>query len=829
MTKGKKWISVALVVMLVTTMLGIGTKSNSYAASVDTVPSGYVGIYTSAEFNDIRNDVNGKYILMNNLDLSELCATGTGWEPIGTETNPFTGILDGNGYSITNLSLHVPKENVESVTAGIFGFANYATISNLTLDATYDVIAAGAGNAIYCGGLVGQSKKITISNCSVTIDGIATAENIFLGGLVGRNDTTYSFTGPESYDQNQYVSIQNSSVKGNLTGIGSQYYIGGLIGYARDARIKDSSNEAGINSVSVGSNSGECCGISGLLGYGRSYQISSSANAGKLTSEAEDYLFTSVSGIVVDGNSVLNSDKVTYFPKTITSTTNSGVLTAINLAYITGIVGAAYSDDVTERNIQITGCNNTGAIKYIGPNEWAGFAAGIANSLGGGFIKESYNTGYIASTTIAAGIIYNNSAGEVEECYNIGAIEGGVCAAGIAYQNLDLIANCYNSGYIRSQYASGISLYNASYALLNDSYNIGGVESTVMEPAGIAGQNEAFVGDTYYFENTNVGVAENDSDAIDDSEKVYLDQLDDEDAFSEFDFGEPILESASMMQNGGISKSSGATTGIWKMSQNSNMPALNSTKEVYVTGISIIQNPAKSSYLVNQSVSTSGIVVKVTFSDGKKLYINKGLVVKPYSKSVGNRNITVSYGGEKASFPVSYSTFKASPSSYTHASLSWTGVSKATKYKIYRATSAKGKYSLIYTASSKARSYTNTGLTTGKTYYYKIRPMFGNTNGTISSAKAVKVVPGTPTLTIENLGNLEVFLNWKAVGGASYEIYRATSLGGKYTKIKTTSKLEYEDAGVTIGHTYYYKIRAYHVENKVKVYSSFSKTKWTMK
>jgi hypothetical protein len=50
--------------------------------------------------------------------------------------------------------------------------------------------------------------------------------------------------------------------------------------------------------------------------------------------------------------------------------------------------------------------------------------------------------------------------------------------------------------------------------------------------------------------------------------------------------------------------------------------------------------------------------------------------------------------------------------------LSWDSVSGASYYNVYRATSASGDYTfLVYTSST---SYTDTGLSSGATYYYKV-------------------------------------------------------------------------------------------------------------
>ncbi len=51
--------------------------------------------------------------------------------------------------------------------------------------------------------------------------------------------------------------------------------------------------------------------------------------------------------------------------------------------------------------------------------------------------------------------------------------------------------------------------------------------------------------------------------------------------------------------------------------------------------------------------------------------------------------------------------------------LTWNAVSGATSYKVYRATSQNGTYSLLGTVTATA--YTNTGAKAGTTYYYKVK------------------------------------------------------------------------------------------------------------
>ncbi len=73
-----------------------------------TVPEGYTAIRTIDDLYGINNDPSGKYILMNDLDISEETSkggswdTGNGWTPL----NQFTGTLDGNGKRIIGMHIY---------------------------------------------------------------------------------------------------------------------------------------------------------------------------------------------------------------------------------------------------------------------------------------------------------------------------------------------------------------------------------------------------------------------------------------------------------------------------------------------------------------------------------------------------------------------------------------------------------------------------------------------------------------------------------------------------------------------------------------------------
>ena len=150
--------------------------------------------------------------------------------------------------------------------------------------------------------------------------------------------------------------------------------------------------------------------------------------------------------------------------------------------------------------------------------------------------------------------------------------------------------------------------------------------------------------------------------------------------------------------------------------------------------------------------------------------------------------------------------------------LTWNAVSGATSYKVYRATSQNGTYSLLGTVT--ATSYTNTGAKAGTTYYYKVKAVNSAGESAFSN-----VVSGRATVTTLTMGHSSTSgkpqLTWKAVSGAaSYKVYRATSKNGAYSVINTTKALTYTNVGAALGTTYYYKVEALNASGKSMGFSA---------
>lgn len=135
-------------------------------------------------------------------------------------------------------------------------------------------------------------------------------------------------------------------------------------------------------------------------------------------------------------------------------------------------------------------------------------------------------------------------------------------------------------------------------------------------------------------------------------------------------------------------------------------------------------------------------------------------------------------------------TVKAVATTYNSITLSWSDVAGATKYKIYRATSNTGTYSLLI--ETTALSYMNNGINTGTLYYYKVKVyrLVGSTqvfvSSAIVSAKTSLVVP--TSVKAERASSTSIKVSWGIVAGATqYEVWRCTtSYAGTYSLLMTT-------------------------------------------
>ena len=184
--------------------------------------------------------------------------------------------------------------------------------------------------------------------------------------------------------------------------------------------------------------------------------------------------------------------------------------------------------------------------------------------------------------------------------------------------------------------------------------------------------------------------------------------------------------------------------------------------------------------------------------------------------------------------PNKVSGIKATLNSYNSIKLTWNkAVNGANGYAVYRSTSKDGKYTLRKTITSKNTiEFTDTGLDTNTTYYYKVRAyrMIADKKkyGSYSEIVCAKPVLSKTTITVSSTSK-KATIKWNKVLGASgYKVYSATSSNGTYSLKKTITSintLSYTNTNLVSGKTYYYKVRAYRNVNGKVVYGPYSAVK----
>lgn len=211
----------------------------------EAVAEGYTVITSAEDLQAMQDNLAGKYILMADIDLA-----GENWTPIGDIRDPFTGEFNGNGYTISNLTL----DNNTRDYYGFFGRVEGAEISNAGFE------NANVRGKMWVGILAGYSYNTNISNCFVT------------GSVSG-----YSDVGALVGDNIHGSSIDSCYSIADVTG--TSYRVGGLVGYNNDnSSINYSYAQSSVNGdLNVG----------GLVGQNTSSTVSNSFSEGDISGNSQ--------------------------------------------------------------------------------------------------------------------------------------------------------------------------------------------------------------------------------------------------------------------------------------------------------------------------------------------------------------------------------------------------------------------------------------------------------------------------------------------------------------------------------------------------------------
>ena len=217
-----------------------------------------------------------------------------------------------------------------------------------------------------------------------------------------------------------------------------------------------------------------------------------------------------------------------------------------------------------------------------------------------------------------------------------------------------------------------------------------------------------------------------------------------------------------------------------------------------------------------------------TLEAGKTYYYQ----VRAY-KSNSAKNGVASFSKAQKAWTIKQVVFSQITSdSKNQVTLGWKKVSKAQGYDIYRSDESNSGFEKIASISSGSTlTYTDKGVKSGNTYYYKIAATYkikGSAGrGSYSKVTEVAVLKQGSISSITLGDNNVLNISWNSVANASgYELAGAVSEKGTYTTLQTSDATSFTHSNLVQGTTYYYKVRAYKdLSNGIRMYGPWSAVK----
>lgn len=384
-----------------------------------------VKIYTVEDLLKMGTYLNGDFILMNDIDLS-----GVNWNPIGTNSAPFTGHLDGNGHKISNLTIDTSNYTNRS-SFGLFGYISFATIEDLVIE-DFEFTSENIEKTYYVGALAGIDLTDLSSSTSEEplINGITTSGSY----VVAKQSSSYPVHAGGLFGKVSFEIISNCK---NFIGITNASYAGGLVGTATKMMYAlNSSNEGQINSTLY---------AGGLLGKsGTAFYASESSNKADITS------VQAAGGLVgsVDYYAVFT---LCYNTGNITSTTDNTFLGA------GGLIGCCYSTGGEALpSVEISESYNRGNISA----PCAGGLLGVTYEIK---LTNVYNAGSVSGNKYSGSIFAYSSVGSVKQCLGSGSVSGSAVKSTIGYGLTNVtFTDCYHTFSSTSNFGKVTGTYTSS-------------------------------------------------------------------------------------------------------------------------------------------------------------------------------------------------------------------------------------------------------------------------------------------------------------------------------------------------------------------------------
>ena len=222
-------------------------------------------------------------------------------------------------------------------------------------------------------------------------------------------------------------------------------------------------------------------------------------------------------------------------------------------------------------------------------------------------------------------------------------------------------------------------------------------------------------------------------------------------------------------------------------------------------------------YNVYESTSSNGFFTKIGSTQSTFAVINSNItngvtyyfVVTAVNSAGESGYSNQASATPSASAPPLPPTNLSAIAGNSEVELNWTGGTNVTSYNIYYSITSGGPYTKVTTTTNT--NYIVSELANGVTYYFVVTAI--NSNGEsgysnqASATPSASVPPLPPTNLTAVVGDAQVSLSWSASTNAtSYNVYDSTISGGPYTKVGTTTNINYTVTGLTNGVTYYFVV-----------------------
>ncbi len=534
----------------------------------------------------IRLDLEAHYILIEDLDFGphtsdpdgQFWNGGDGWEPIGTSQEPFTGTFNGDGHTLSNLTIN----RIGSAEIGLFGhIGEEGQVEAIHLE---DVNIQGGTIA---GSVIGRNRG-SVTNVSAT--GEMTLENIS-GGIIGWNEGTghlidVNFQGDiNGRDENSLFiggingfnvgTIDNAQSSGSIRGAGQQMAgivaqnTGSVANVSSDMSVSGTHLVAGLvawnretGEVTGGTVQGDVTGMTstgGAIGLNRGF-LSEITASGQVTAEEFEGNGPAPGELAMSGQEIILNEQN---EKLSGGSGTDPEIFDISQLHLDDYETQSGSDmiEAPANELEDVDLHDIGGLAGINSGEIedghaSGNVTGNAWRIGGlvgrnrGSVLQSSATGRIEGIDYVGGLIGRNETriieqqgemvpqqGEVQESFASGeVIATGSAAGGLVGLNTEdgsLVTDSYATGNVSGgNDAGGLVGIHAQGAVVMQSYSVGEVTSNGQNQGGLIGLSDGggSVENSYWDLNAS-GQATSDGGEGRTTDEMVL-----QDTFDQYDF-----------------------------------------------------------------------------------------------------------------------------------------------------------------------------------------------------------------------------------------------------------------------------------------------------